>query len=277
MKVFEENISDYIALVDDSKKKLHYFKTGQGSKTLILFHGFGQKGESLEVWRSPELADFTIYYFDLYYHGQSIRSNTPLSHEEWNEDFLQFLRQENITSYDLATFSLGGRFALSLIKDGRIKPRYCILVAPDGFIQSFYYRLASSKLFNPLFRFLMNNPAQFEKVLQLISTLGLASSGTIRFAKRELKDIENKKRVYKTWTFFKKLQIPRKELTSLLSKHSSVHLILGTKDVIIPARELSNKYKRLDQRQIHLLPSKHNELIKDSKSLIASLLLEENL
>lgn len=243
----------------------------------MLFHGFGQTGNIFEDWFSALSASHTIYAFDLYYHGQSHRVDTQLSHKEWNADFQKILQQEGIETYYLVTFSLGGRFALSIMRYGLTKPNLLIMLAPDGFLQNFYYRLATNQFINPLFRYLMNRPKQFDKVVNWIAKLGLAPSGMIRFAKRELKEPESRIKVYKTWTYFKNLQLSQNELEQLLIKNDEVHLILGSEDQIISAKEVSNRYAHLKDLQIHLLPSKHNQLIDDSKSLVASLLQGANL
>ncbi len=264
-------------MVSEIKKILHFHKVGTGNKIVILFHGFGQTGLIFEEWFSDLSSNHTIYSFDLYYHGKSHRRDAHLVHEEWNTNFLRILQEENIRDYDLITFSLGGRFALSIVKFGLIKPNLLVMLAPDGFLQNFYYRLATYQVFNPLFKFLMNQPTKFDKVVYGISKLGLAPSGMIRFAKRELKEPESRISVYKTWTYFRTLQLSRKEIERLMDEKTRIHLILGSNDQIISAEELSSQYGHLKSLQIHLLQSKHNQLITDSKSLVASLLQDKNL
>ena len=72
-------------------QELFYEKNGEGEKTLIFFHGFGQNHKILSPWVELTNKQYTIYNFDLYYHGNSSRPDIILSPEEWKSLFANFL------------------------------------------------------------------------------------------------------------------------------------------------------------------------------------------
>lgn len=221
---------------------------------------------------------FTIYSFDLYYHGESTRADTKMSSEEWHEDFQSFLLREKIDRFSIASFSLGGRFAIVSTILFANKIESLILVAPDGIYRSFWFNLATSKPGNPLFKYLMLHPERFNQILHFVETFGLAASQMIRFAQKELAVKENRKKVYRTWTYFKTLQPDLKKFKAIVNhRHIPVHLVLGSKDYIIPAKEVTQKLVGISALTTHILEVKHHQLIEASKTLIPSLLKGGNL
>ncbi|WP_258099744.1 alpha/beta fold hydrolase [Marinoscillum pacificum] len=259
-------------------QELFYEKHGLGEEILILFHGFGQTNEVLYPWHEELLERFTIFNFDLYYHGKSSRPDKPLTINQWKSDFESFLSEERIQNFYIGAFSLGGRFAL---KTYEIYPSKCngiILVAPDGVYENFWYRLAVSKLGNGLFKYFMLHPSSFNKLLHLIDQLGLATSQMIRFAQKELSVKENRKRVYRSWTYFRPLQPNLQTINQLIEKHATpIDFILGSKDHLVPVEEIKSKINPSSSVQHHILPLKHHQLINGAKTLIPSLLKGNNL
>lgn len=257
---------------------LFYEKHGHGEKILILFHGFGQSNEALNPWKDELDEHYTIYNFDLYYHGNSTRPDQPLSLKQWKSAFESFLEYEGIFNFYAAAFSLGGRFALKTYELFPHKVESIILVAPDGIYENFWYRLAVSKPGNPIFKYFMLHPGSFNQLLQLIDKLGLATGQMIRFAQKELSIRENRKRVYRSWTYFRPLQPDLKKVNSLINEHMTpVHLILGSKDYIVPVAQINSKVQESRLVKQHILPLKHHQLIDGAKTLIPSLLKGDKL
>ncbi|HEY5824200.1 MAG TPA: hypothetical protein VIT44_07545, partial [Cyclobacteriaceae bacterium] len=50
---------------------LHYIKSGSGPKSLLLFHGFGQDHRSFDDLTIVLAGEYTLYSFDLFFHGES--------------------------------------------------------------------------------------------------------------------------------------------------------------------------------------------------------------
>jgi pimeloyl-ACP methyl ester carboxylesterase len=259
-------------------KSLYYKKSGNGPLSIILFHGFGQDHQAFNSYIDLFGNAYTVYSFDLYYHGNSIRMNKPLSKEEWRSDIQQFLKNEQIDQFDLIAFSLGGRFALAMAMDFPSSIKKLILLAPDGVYQNFWYQFSTSTYGNWLFRYLMLHPTRFGKWLSVFAKFKLASSSLIRFAQKELKDRENCLRVYQTWSYFKPLQVNLSKLIKHFNKHKvSVHLFLGDQDYIIPPNQVMPKLDKLKYLNPSVLPLKHHHLIEGTKWKISSLLNEEKL
>lgn len=259
-------------------ERLFYRKIGNGSKSLILFHGFGQNHEIFETWYSELTNDYTIYSFDLYFHGQSLHPDRPLEKAEWKSAFERFLNENKIQIFSMGAFSMGGRFALLTALQFADNVQKLILIAPDGIFSSGWYRTATNPLINPIFKYLMVHPSYFNRLVNLFEKLHLAPRSLIRFAKRELAEKNSRERVYRSWTFFKSILIRNHEMIKTFNSASfPIELILGSKDPIIPPEKVLPKVSQLQSIKPHILPQKHHHLVQASKSLVASFLLNKNL
>ncbi|MEQ1588528.1 MAG: alpha/beta hydrolase, partial [Cyclobacteriaceae bacterium] len=96
---------------------LAYQKSGHGEKSLLLFHGFGQHHKIFETLTEALSPHYTLYAFDLFFHGQSKwEDETPLEKKMWREIMLQFLTENKIERFSVLGFSLGGKFTLATLE-----------------------------------------------------------------------------------------------------------------------------------------------------------------
>ncbi|MEQ8582719.1 MAG: alpha/beta hydrolase [Marinoscillum sp.] len=263
-------------LMELTNTSLFYRKSGNGPHPVILLHGFGQEHTAFDSWLTALEANHTVYAFDHYYHGQSTREDSPLSIAQWKHQFEDFLLREDITKFSIVGFSLGGRFALVTTTLFPERINRLILIAPDGIFRSIWFRVATSAPGNPLFRYLMLHPDRFNTLLNVFKQLGITSSAMVRFAQKELQGKDNRKRVYRTWTYFKPIQLPISAVAKVINQHRiQTHLILGTLDTIIPPDKIIPKTTKIRTLETHKLPYKHHHMIEASKTLVPSLLSGE--
>ncbi len=253
--------------VMDGPNALAYEKVGSGPRKLILFHGFGQDA-SLFARHAEQLSkSHTVFSFDLFYHGRSTRPYATMSKTEWQSIFTAFLEQERLALFEVLGFSLGGRFAIltSHLFDDKITR--LILLAPDGIHVSPWYRLALA--FRPLFRHLMYHPTHFNSFLNTIERLGMANQALIRFSKKELGGTKDRRRVYASWTYFRKLTLGNGKLRSHFKMTPFDTIVfLGSKDPIIPPDKVVPVLSDLPRMSVNILNSKHHQLIESAFSEI---------
>ena len=114
-----------------------YEKWGNGSETLIAFHGFGQSATIFSNIAPALEKNFTVYACSLFYHGESklpnhISAGKPLPAEFFKEGLLKFCKQNNIEKFSLMGYSLGGRLVLKLLEMIPERINSLLLLAPDG-------------------------------------------------------------------------------------------------------------------------------------------------
>ncbi|HEV7381123.1 MAG TPA: alpha/beta hydrolase, partial [Dyadobacter sp.] len=175
---------------------LHYHKLGHGPNTLLAFHGIGQDGVSCFQPFVENLGDhYTIYAFDLFFHGESNPPNTGkklsdpelITKEIWKDTITDFLQKNDITRFDIAGFSMGGRFALATLESYPDRIDKAFLIAPDGVSEHPLYTLASRfPLTRSLFRWSMQKPVLFFRTAELLAKVKIVHSSLIRFTQHVL-------------------------------------------------------------------------------------------
>lgn len=254
---------------------LSFSKLEGGEKILLLFHGFGQDHTAFDSWHQELKAHYTIYSFDIFYHGLSHRSNTFLLPEEWRDIFQAFLRQESIKRFSIIGYSLGGRFTIVTSFYFSDKIDQTILIAPDAIYQNFWYGLANTALGNKIFKSLMNEEsAVFPGFVSFLDAITLKKFPIVRFAKKVLSLPGNRNRVYHTWTFFRTLKIEKKRVLEHLNDLSNNWLIvLGSRDKIIQENLIKHYFHSTSKVDFSTLDVGHNHLIEKFESDIKSELI----
>lgn len=249
--------------VDLQKGQLFYSKYEGGDKILIAFHGFGQDKKIFQDWAKHLTSEYTIYAFDIFYHGDSNRDYGKLSKLEWKQYFDTFLEQEKINKFSLLGFSLGGRFAIASSLLFPSNTNQLILIAPDGIFLTIWFKLATHPSIRWLFKYYMLRPEKLDRLLTFNDKYKITSPYLSDFVRKELGEEHNRKRVYISWNHFKSLGYSQKELIASFRKHSfDKHIILGSRDHIIKPAKILPIIDKVGDFKIDILPLKHHQLIK---------------
>ena len=251
---------------------LHFHKLGSGPNILLAFHGIGQDGISCFKSFSENLGDrYTIYAFDLYFHGKSIEESTAdfskneiITKEVWAQNIREFLRKENISRFDVAGFSMGGRFALATLDSFSEQIDKVFLIAPDGVSEHPLYTLASR--FAParnLFRWFMKNPDTFFKAANVFQKAGLVHSSLYRFTQHVLNTPEKRQSVYNSWVNFRKLHFDISELYQKIKSDSvDLYLFIGKYDKLLKESGVKKLADILPSGRYLVLQSGHSQLVE---------------
>ncbi|MEQ9467246.1 MAG: alpha/beta hydrolase [Ekhidna sp.] len=245
------------------KGHLFYSKYEGGDKILIAFHGFGQDKKIFQDWASKLTDEYTIYAFDIFYHGDSDRAYGKLSKLEWKEYLEAFLNQEKIEKFSLLGYSLGGRFAIASSLLLPENTNQLILIAPDGIFLTIWFKLATHPAIRWLFKYFMLRPDRLDTLLAFNDKYKITSPYLGDFVRKELGEEHNRKRVYISWNHFKSLGYTQKELIAAFKKHDfKKRIILGSNDHIIKPAKILPIIDKVGDFKIDILPLKHHQLIK---------------
>lgn len=258
---------------------LPYHKFGHGPKVLLAFHGIGQDGQSCFAPFEKNLGHiYTIYAFDLFFHGQNVDNESFIHNEfvtkqDWKNCLDAFLAQHQITRFDIAGFSMGGRFALATLELYAPQIQKVILMAPDGITENPLYSFASR--FPParvIFRTLMQHPKPFLKTVDGLKNVGLIHRSLHRFTLAMLDTPEKRKRVFNSWTAFRNLRFDISSLYQTAQKHHiTIFLFAGEYDNLLKPTALTPLARLLGDRYI-LLPTGHTQLVEKSSLILVQLL-----
>lgn len=259
--------------IQTSNGQLYYRRHEGGNSILLAFHGFGQNNEIFNDWVAIIKEEYTIYAFDLFYHGSSTRSDKKLTKGEWNSYINTFLEKENIERFSIIGFSLGGRFAISSALSLPNQVDELILIAPDGVYLTLWFKLATKPVLRKLFKYLMYHPNKLDRLIQLNKKFKLVSPYLGDFIKKEMGDLPNRKRVYVSWNHFKSLGYSKRQLFNRFNQYQfSRRIILGSNDYIIHPKNILPIIGKMGKFKVDILPLKHHQLIKPE---VAKLLIRK--
>jgi pimeloyl-ACP methyl ester carboxylesterase len=247
---------------------LSYRKSGHGNKALLLFHGFGQHHQAFAALTDTLAPHFTLYAFDLFFHGSSKwnEGEQPLEKEMWQEIMRKFLDEHHIEKFNVLGFSMGGKFALISLELFPRQVEQIILLAPDGIKTSFWYSLATYPLLlRKFFKSMILKPGRLHTVTAILNILRLVDSGLLRFAESQMATQEKRERVYYSWVVFRHLQVDIVKIAELINSHSiQLLMIVGKYDKIITARNMNHLLRHVPNHQLEIVDTGHNGVIDRS-------------
>lgn len=252
---------------------LHYDRLGHGPHFLLAFHGIGQTGHECYQPFVETLGDhYTIYAFDLFHHGKSkgvsgndtFSSQDVVHKEDWKALLLDFLSREKITKFDVAGFSMGGRFALATAE---VMPECIdslILMAPDGVVEHPLYHAATR--FPParwLYRQVIHHPKPLFTTADLAQKAGLLPKSMVRFVRHMLATPQSRQVIYRSWVSFRTLEFSIPGLyNQLVAHHVRVFLFMGKYDPLLPPDNVAILADRLPSHQFIVLETGHTRLVE---------------
>ncbi|WMJ73431.1 alpha/beta hydrolase [Cytophagaceae bacterium ABcell3] len=244
---------------------LHYSVRGRGGKAMLSFHGYGQSNECFKKLDEELSENYTIYSFDLFYHGQSFwhKKDEPMSKHFLREMILSFLNEKNIGRFSVLGFSMGGKFALGVLEAFSERVEEVILIAPDGVRRNPWYVLATSyRLPRKLLRRIVLRPGLYLGMAKFFSGAGFLNNRVTKFSNSQMATVKQRRRVYFSWVVFRLLCYDVRALASLINKHEiKVTFFLGKYDKIITISHLKRFLKYIKSSEVYVLQAGHSNLI----------------
>lgn len=251
--------------IEYDKARLHYSRFGEGDRIILLFHGFGQSGTHFQHLAKALGHKYTVYIFDLFYHGNSFWNNgdEPLTKAKWAEIIGAFIKKNNIKKFSMAGFSLGAKFVLATLEAFPKRVNEIIFIAPDGIKTNFWYSLATyPPLLRKYFKSLIVKPKSFYWLLSFLNKLNLMDKGILKFATSQMNTVKKRRRVYYAWVVFRKLKFNMVEIAAIINDNDiKVIMYLGAYDRIITEKNMSGLLNKLNYCKLEILKAGHNSLV----------------
>jgi len=244
---------------------LHYHVSGKGLKPLLVFHGFGQDHQTFSELFEKISNQYTIYSFDIFFHGKSDwgLSEKPLEKNFWKKLLSVFLNQNKIDRFSVLGFSMGGKFALASLEVFPEKLESIFLVAADGVRISPWYKLATSTgAMRALLKSMILKPQRFQLIASLALKLGFIDKGILRFVESQMNTQEKREQVYFSWVVFRLLKFDMNLIASLINSNNiGLTIIVGRYDKLITAKSMERLLKKVKKHKFEILETGHNGLI----------------
>ena len=254
------------------RSKLYYRVIGHGSRALLAFHGYGQSSDYYQPMEQALGSDYTIYAFDLFFHGRSHlhKHDMPLGKEFLRELIEHFLAKQQLGRFSLMGFSMGGKFALTLVECMPERIEELFLIAPDGIKTSFWYNIATYPgWLQQLFKRTVVKPGLFFGLLRMLDKYNMVHKSMLRFAHYQMDSTPKRLRVYRSWVGFRELNFDIRNIVQLLNRHQvPVTMFVGEYDQIIAPKRVAVFVDALEKGELIVLKTGHSYLLQDVATLL---------
>lgn len=255
------------------KQHLNYHVLGDGPQIMLAFHGYGQSAAYFESLSNKLGSLYTIYAFDLFFHGESYwhDKDQVLEKSELKALLQEVLIKHEIRNFAICGYSMGGKFALASLELFPNQIKQCLLIAPDGIKTSFWYSLATyPQVFRNIFKKIIKKPELFYKITKWAKQLGILDKSILKFARSQMKTQEQRERVYFTWVTFRKLKFEMKEISQIInSQKIPVIMVTGSYDKIVTSNNMHHLLNYLDDYEELILETGHNHLIAETAAYLS--------
>jgi pimeloyl-ACP methyl ester carboxylesterase len=264
--------------------RLRYYVAGDGPKILLAFHGVGQTGETcFRDFAHLLSGKYKVYAFDLFFAPEhpdwseleewDESGKLVLSKGSWDAMLGGFLEEQRIDRFDVAGFSMGGRFALATLETFHRRMDQVYLMAPDGIKDHFLYRLGTGlKLTRTWLRWFMEKPERLIGPGNFLRRVGVVSHGQIRFTEHLLNSPGAGISTFYSWIAFRKLRFDIVTLyKDAIKSHTKVWLFMGLYDQIIRPDDVSSLSELLPESQFICFKCGHTHLVSKTADFLLRL------
>ncbi|MDR6193507.1 alpha/beta fold hydrolase [Siphonobacter sp. SORGH_AS_0500] len=251
-----------------------YTKSGNGPEPLLAFHGIGQDHTAYEPWVKLLGDRYTIYAFDLPFHGMNTKRQVhpiTLDKTQWKQQISDFLKKEGIVRFSVVGFSMGGRFALTTVEMLPDQVNKLYLLAPDGILKNPYYTFAvRNRLTRRIFKYVTFNPSLVMKWTGVGERMKIIHPSMSRFVHWMLDSPEKRKRIFLSWVSFRHFHFSLSSLITLFNRHAlPIQFYMGEFDRMMPPDSVLPLTTKIPTAQRFILNSGHNHMIEKTAEFLA--------
>lgn len=252
--------------------KLAYRSLGNGSEVWLFFHGFGQRHQDMLPFDKLRTSTQRYLFVDLIYHGQSSwnRSQKELKKEEWKAILVSLLKKENIDTFHLVGYSMGGKFALLSYELLPERISSLCLLAPDGIKTGLWYSMSNyPKGIHPLFKQVVFRPQRFFTLVDGLKTAGLLQKSLVKFVKTQLETRSKRAQAYLVWKVLGGLHLQLGTIIQRLRQRPiPLTVVLGEFDRMVSPKNLERFITKVPNLKLLQLPAGHGQLIEATVSCL---------
>lgn len=255
---------------------MHYLRVGNGSRLLLIFHGYGHDAHALRIFEPYLTTEYTCLFFDLPHHGKSSwKEYVNFTSENLQQLVADLMQVNKVEKISLLGYSIGGRVCLSIVNQIPDRIDRVTLLASDGLRVDNYYRFFTRSGFGKrIFNHMLTEPGQYHKLLVVLKKGKIVHEKRYKFAMHYLSDEATRQQLRKVWPSLAELTPDIAALQQTIKKYKVPMVIfMGRYDKIIPP-SVAEKFKQgLDSVQVVTLDTGHRIYDAGNVKMMAETLL----
>lgn len=223
---------------------LHYYRFGNGPKTMLCFHGYGMHGKQFSILKEKLGHEYTFFGFDLFFHKKTKLQDQSLeqvkkgiSKVDFCELITAFCDYEGIDRFSIISYSMGTHYASVLAEREALRIDKLFILAPS-FLKIFSPLQLVSKnvMANYAFRKLFLSKNGIKVTLKVCKKLRILDEKSHRILTSEMATPDLRFAFYANVTYLRYLQTKPDALVAALNENKvDCHFIFGQRDKMYPS------------------------------------------
>jgi len=245
---------------------------------MLAFHGFGMKGTQFSVLENAFAQRYTIYSFDLFFHGQTELLDSSLdvirkglSSSEFGGYIAEFIQKMGFEKVSLLSYSMGALMALSVIECLPWQVENAFFIAPDGIRPNKLLQLGSGNpIINRIFYKLVYSPKTVGWILDSLLKLRYIDDSLHRILQGEFGTEATRLTCYQAITYHASLRFNKTKLAAIINKNRiNTYFYFGKTDRLFPPSIGYEFSAMLENTSLNILNTGHELVNKELSELIS--------
>jgi pimeloyl-ACP methyl ester carboxylesterase len=261
---------------------LHYYKFGNGPKSMLCFHGYGMHGKQFKVLEPALGEKYTFYGFDLFFHKETKLKNQLLpavkegiSKKQLADLITEFCGHEGVGRFSVIGYSMGTHYATVVTEELAPLIDELILAAPSslnpGVLIKFFSKNRSG---NKFLQKLVLHEKALTRLLRFFNRLAFINDESYKILYSEIGTAELRFNFYACFTYLRFLETDRPRLLKVIKEQNIKSIfIFGKKDRAFPPKIGTSFISALKRAHVILLNEGHQMIKKDFVNELTKLLL----
>ena len=261
---------------------LHYYKFGNGPKSMLCFHGYGMHGKQFKILESSLGSKYTFYGFDLFFHketklqDQSLQAvKKGITRKELAELIADFCKHEGIERFSVIGYSMGTHYATIVVEELATMVDEYIVASPSclnpGRLIPFF---SKNKTGNKILEKLALNKTALTGMLKLFRQLRFINKEDYKILYSEIGTAELRFNFYACFTYLRFLETDEHRLLKVIDEQNIKSIfIFGKRDKSFPPGIGDTFIAKLKQAEIIILDEGHEMIKRSFATSLSDLLL----
>lgn len=262
---------------------LHYYRFGNGPKTMLCFHGYGMHGKQFFVLKEKLGDEYTFYGFDLFFHKETMLHDQSIeqvkrgiSKIDYCELITAFCAHQAIDRFSVIGYSLGTHYASVLAEKEAQRIDELFILAPSFLkILPILQVFSKNVVANLAFRKLFLSERGIEMVLSVCKKVGVIDLKSHGILSKEMATPQLRFAFYANVTYLRYLQAKQSDLIETLNDNKvKCHFIFGERDKMYPQHLADVMISKLNFASKTTLDEDHDMVNKNLPAKIYDLMYD---
>ncbi len=260
---------------------MHYYRFGNGPKTMFCFHGYGMHGRQFRVLEETMGDRYTFYGFDLFFHKKTVLRDQSvgavkkgISKSRLAALFKDFCEENRIDRFSIIAYSMGSHYATSLVEEIPEHIEELFIAAPSslkpGKIITF---LSANGMGNKVLERMALSNHGMTRLLSVLKKLKILDQKAHDILFKEVSSPELRFSFYACASYMRFLKLDEEKLIAKLNQHQIRSVfIFGERDKNYPPAIGRTVISKINLARQLVINENHDMINRNFANVLSGLL-----